>query len=345
VRNTFTLFTDSAHNAARRGAESGIRVTARSRAGRCALMLAASASAALLAGQSQKDQMISLQRDVAQLEEDVKNAQKSQDEKLEKLTQLVQQSVDASAKAQATMANLQLAIASSMADQQKKVLEPLTNQLVDVRVKTSQTADDVGAIRETVADLQRRVNELSSKFSDILTQLQLLNHPPAPPPAATSGPGTAAAGPPAGFSCSTAFQDARRDYSGGNSVLAMQEFVAVVKNCGPQNDANAPLAQYYIGMLYDQDGQYDDAAKAFDHVVEQFPKNEKTCESMFRKGDELKKAWAADKDAESKASHKSDAIEALDDYLKTCPGDTDHLAAAKADLRSLSPPARGAKKK
>jgi TolA-binding protein len=308
------------------------------------LILAASASAALLAGQSQKDQIISLQRDVAQLEEDVRNAQKSQNDKLDKLTQLVQQSLDASAKASATVTNLQQAIATTLADQQKKVLDPLTNQLVDIKVKTSQTADDVGAIRETVADLQRRVNELSSKFSDILTQLQLLNHPPAPPPAANGAP-TAAAGPPPGFSCSNAFQDARRDYSGGTSVLAMQEFVAVVKNCGPQNDANAPLAQYYIGMLYDQDHQYDQAAKAFDGVVEQFPKNEKTCESMFRKGDELKKAWAVDTDAESKASHKSDAKEALDDYLKTCPGDTDHLAAARQDLRSLSPPARSAKKR
>ncbi|HEY6345134.1 MAG TPA: tetratricopeptide repeat protein [Bryobacteraceae bacterium] len=309
------------------------------------LMLAASATAALLAGQSQKDQIIQLQRDLAQTDEHVREVQKSQNEKLEALTQLVQQSLDASTKVSATMATLQQGIASTLADQQKKVLDPLTNQLMDIRVKSNQTADDVGSIRETVADLQRRVNELSSKFSDILTQLQLLNHPPAPPPAANPAPGTAAAGPPPGFSCSTAFQDARRDYSGGNSVLAMQEFVAVVKNCGPQNDANAPLAQYYIGMLYDQDGQYDDAAKAFDHVVEQFPKNEKTCESMFRKGDELKKAMAADTDAASKASHKSDAIEALDDYLKTCPGDTDHLAAAKQDLRSLSPPARGANKK
>jgi TolA-binding protein len=309
------------------------------------LMLAATVSAALLAGQSQKDQMISLQRDVAQLEDDVKNAQKSQDEKLEALKQLVQQSLDASAKAQATMANLAQAVAATLADQQKKVLDPLTNQLVDIKVKANQTADDVGSIRETVADLQRRVNELSSKFSDILTQLQLLNHPQAPPAAANSAPGTAVAGAPPGFSCSTAFQDARRDYSGGNSVLAMQEFVAVVKNCGPQNDANAPIAQYYIGMLYDQDHQYDQAAKAFDGVAEQFPKNEKTCESMFRKGDELKKAWAADTDAESKASHKSDAIDALNDYRKTCPGDTDHLAAANQDLRSLSPPPRSAKKK
>jgi hypothetical protein len=34
----FLISTDSAHNAARRGGESGIQVNARSRAGRCALI-------------------------------------------------------------------------------------------------------------------------------------------------------------------------------------------------------------------------------------------------------------------------------------------------------------------
>jgi TolA-binding protein len=309
------------------------------------LVLAVLGSAALLAGQNQRDQIISLQRDVAQLEEDVRKIQKAQDDKFDALTKLVQQSLDASAKSSATMANLQQAIAATLADQQKKVLDPLTNQLVDIRVKTNQTADDVGAVRETVADIQRRVNELNSRMADILTQLQLLAHPPAPPPpaAGAGSPTASAGGAPAGFSCSGVFQDARRDYSGGNSTLAMQEFVSVVKNC--PEDAAAPVSQYYIGMLYDQDGQFDSSAEAFDRVAEQFPKNEKTCESMFRKGDELKKAMNADTDASAKASHKAAAIAALNDYVKACPGDADRLASARQELRSLSPPARNTKKK
>ncbi|HEY7335947.1 MAG TPA: tetratricopeptide repeat protein [Bryobacteraceae bacterium] len=295
------------------------------------LILAACLSAALLAGQSQKDQMISLQRDVAQLEEDVKQVQKSQDEKFEALRQLVQQSLEASGKASSTVANLQQGIAGALADQLKK-LDPLTNQLVDIKVKTGQTADDVASVRETVADLQRRVNAMDTKLADILTQLQLLAHPPTPPPQTNAPPGTAAGGAP-GFSCIDTFQNARRDYSGGNDTLAMQEFLDVVKNCQGDN-ANAPLAMYYVGMIYDKNADYDNAAQAFDRVVEQFPQNEKTCESMYRKGLALKKALK-----------KPEAIAALNDYIKSCPGDSDHITDARKELRTLSPPPRGARKR
>ena len=293
------------------------------------LVLAAWASAALLAGQSQRDQIVSLQRDVAQLEEQVKQLQKSQDEKLEALQKLVQQSLDASNKASAASSNLQQSLAASLADQLKK-LDPLTNQIVDIRTKANQASEDTGALRETVADLARRVNAMDSKLGDILTQLQLLTHPPAPPPPANAAAG---GGAPPGFSCSSAFQSARSEYTGGNDTLAMQQFMDVVKNC--QGDANAPLSMYYVGMIYDKSGDYDNAAQAFDRVVEQFSENPKTCESRYRKGDDLKKA-----------GRKPEAIAALKDYMKSCPGDADHLADARKDLQGLSPaPARGAKKK
>jgi len=295
------------------------------------LVLAAWASAALLAGQSQKDQIISLQRDVAQLEEEVRQLQKSQDEKFEAIQKLVQQSLDASNKASAASTNLQQSIAGALADQLKK-LDPLTNQLVDIRSKTNQSSEDTGALRETVADLTRRVNAMDSKLGDILTQLQLLAHPPAPPPQPNAAAGNPGGGAPPGFSCGGAFQSARNEYSGGNDTLAMQQFLDVVKNC--QGDANAPLSMYYGGMIYDKTGDYDNAAQAFDRVVEQFSENSKTCESRYRKGDELKKA-----------GRKADAVAALNDYVKACPGDADHLADARKDLRALSPPPRSTTKK
>jgi TolA-binding protein len=164
---------------------------------------------------------------------------------------------------------------------------------------------------------------MDTKLGDILTQLHLLTQPAsaAPPPAAPGIPGNAAIGPPNGFSCTSSYQDARSDYSGGRDQLAMQGFVDMVKYC--QDDPNAPTAQYYIGMLYDRSGQYDESAKAFDGVIEQFPKNPRTCESMFRKGDELKKA-----------KHPTDAAAALNDFIKTCPSD-ERVPDARAELRSM----------
>ena len=47
--------------------------------------------------------------------------------------------------------------------------------------------------------------------------------------------------------------------------------------------AYAPVAQYHIGEIYLRNEQWDDAAKAFDRVVEQFPKNEKTTDAAYYK--------------------------------------------------------------
>jgi TolA-binding protein len=101
----------------------------------------------------------------------------------------------------------------------------------------------------------------------------------------------------------------------------MQGFVSVVKYC--MDDSNAPTAQYYIGMLYDRNGQYAEAAEAFDRVSEQFPKNPRTCESMYRKGEELRKA-----------KKLTDSTTALNDFIKSCPGD-ERIPAARADVRSM----------
>jgi TolA-binding protein len=282
-----------------------------------------------LAPAQKKEDIISLQRDVAQLEDQIAQLRKAQDDKLDVMKRMLQEALDASSKNSATLTTLQRSVGETLTgaiSDQKKALDPITGQLIDMRTKTSQTSEDVGALRETVADLQRRVNAMDSKLGDILTQLHLLTQPPAPPPSATGPgaatlPGSSATAAPAGFSCTTGFEDARRDYSGGRDELAMEGFVSVVKYCS--DDSNAPTAQYYIGMLFDRAGQYDEAAKAFDRVSEQFPKNPRTCESMYRKGDELRKA-----------KHLTDAGAALNEFIKACPGD-DRIPTARADLRAM----------
>jgi TolA-binding protein len=293
------------------------------------LILVIAATPALAPGQKKED-IVSLQRDVADLEDRITQLKKSQDEKLDVLKRMVQEALDASSKNSATLTTLQRTIGDTLTgalNDQKKAIEPLAERMVDVRTKASQTSEDVGTLRESVADLQRRVNAMDSKLGDILTQLHLITQPPTPPPSAPGIPGTAAGAPPAGFSCTTAYQDARGDYSGGRDQIAMQGFVDMVKYC--PDDANAPTAQYYIGMLYDRAGQYSEAAEAFDRVVEQFSKNPRTCESMYRKGDELKKA-----------KHPTDAAAALNDFIKSCHSD-ERVADARAELRAMgmAPPA------
>lgn len=288
----------------------------------CLLALSLAASPALLFAQKRED-LLEIQRDVAQLEDQVNQLQKSQDEKMAALTMLVQQALDASNKASASAAALQKNIGESLSDQQRKVAEPVAV----LQTRMDGVSQDLGAVRENIADLSRRLATLDSKLTDIGTAVRTLSAPPAAPPpnpgAALTGPasGTAPGAAP-GVSAETLWENARRDDTSGKGDLAMSEYLQYIKTF--PDLSNAPKAQFYIGQLYDRAKQYEDAADAFDAVVERFPKNEKTCDAMYMKGVELMKA----------KNRRTDAASAFKDYVKACPGD-DNISNAKSHLRTL----------
>lgn len=284
----------------------------------CLLALSLAASPALLFAQKRED-LLEIQRDVAQLEDQVNQLQKSQDEKMAALTMLVQQALDAANKASASAVALQKNIGESLSDQQRKVAEPVAV----LQTRMDGVSQDLGAVRENIADLSRRLATLDSKLTDIGTAVRTLSAPPAAPPpnpgAALTGP---ASGTAPGVSAETLWENARRDDTSGKGDLAMSEYLQYIKNF--PDLANAPKAQFYIGQLYDRAQQYPDAADAFDAVIERFPKNEKTCDAMYMKGVELMKA----------KNRRTDAANAFKDYVKACPGD-DNISNAKSHLRAL----------
>jgi tol-pal system protein YbgF len=79
-----------------------------------------------------------------------------------------------------------------------------------------------------------------------------------------------------------------RDRSGGNVELAMQGFQEYLKWFSKTE--LAPDAQYYVGELYFNRGEFTDAVSAFDAVLERYPENKKTPDAMYMKGMALLKA-------------------------------------------------------
>ena len=65
-----------------------------------------------------REDILSIQRDVAQLQDQVKQLQKSQDDQIAALRTLVQQSVDASNKLAAGMAALEQNVTRNLSEQQ-----------------------------------------------------------------------------------------------------------------------------------------------------------------------------------------------------------------------------------
>jgi tol-pal system protein YbgF len=265
-----------------------------------------------------REDFIALQRDVAQLQDQMKQLQKSQDDKMAALLALVQQALDQSAKSNAGLSSLQTSLTSSLNEQQGKVVAPVAA----LGTRVDQMADELRSIQDNVGQLNSHLNKMDDKLADISSAVRTILTPPAaPPPPATAAPTGPV--PPPGVSADSLFTSARSDYSTGKHELALNEFNDYLKYF-PMTE-NAPSAWYYIGMIYDAAKQYDDAIQAFDAVLDRFPENPKSPEAMYMKGVEL-----------IKANRRQDASQVLKDFLAKYPSH-DNAPKAQAHLRSMGP--------
>jgi len=248
------------------------------------LLLSMALSPALLLGQK-KEELVSIQRDVAQLEDQVKQLQKSLDDKTAALTALLQQSIDASNKAAAAVAAMQHGVDQKLADQQTKLVAPLAT----MGAKLDEMSGDFRSVQTNVAELIRHMNDLDTKVTEANIAIRTLQTPAPPPPQPGTQTGTAQQAPDtcSGSSAELSYTAALGDYNGKKDDLALQEFEQYVK-CFPAS-ANAPNAQYYIGQTYYRNENWADAAQAFDAVVEKFPKNPRTADAAYYKACALMK--------------------------------------------------------
>lgn len=234
-------------------------------------------------------EMLDLQRDVALLQQQVRDLQRSQDDKLSAIQVLVQQALDAANKANTSVAVLQNNLQQNAKDQQSKV----GTAVVEMGAKVDSVSTDVNALRESVADIASRVGKLQQQMVDIGNAVKTIQAPAAPPPAAgpgggygpTSGSdigpgGTAGSIPP--VPSTTLYANAMRDRSGGKPDLALQEFSDYLKYYG--NTDLAPNAQYYIAEIHLGQNKLDDALEEFDMVLEKYPDNNKTPDALYQKG-------------------------------------------------------------
>jgi len=231
-------------------------------------------------------EIIELQRDLAQLQDQVRTLQRAQDEKFAALQVLVQQALDSANKTSTSVALLQNNLLQRFKDQQKSVVDPV----VGVGAKLDQMTTDVSALRESVADISSQMGKLQQQMVDIGNAVRTIQAPAAAPPPATgsgSGPGAAPSVSIPPVPAETLYQNAYRDRSGGKDDLALQEFGDYLKYYG--NTSLAPNAQFYIAELHAKQNNLDDALAEFDMVLEKYPDNNKTPDALYMKGATLVK--------------------------------------------------------
>jgi TolA-binding protein len=239
----------------------------------------------LLAGlpmQAASKEMIELQRDVAQIQEQLRLLQQSFDTKIAEIQVLARQASEGTNRNQTAMTDLQRGIQAGTADLGQKVAQPIAamNSRIDG------LSNDMQAMQNSIADQNAKMAKIQQQLTDLLNAVKTMQAPPPPPPTATDGTNPAggtqpsAAGPPA--SATQLWANAKRDMDSGNADLALQEFADYVK--WYRDSDLAPNAQFNIGNIHFFQKKYDLAVEDFDQLLEAFPINPKTPDAHYMKG-------------------------------------------------------------
>src|ERR1700726_2644546 len=150
-----------------------------------------------LAMAQKRDDILSIQRDVAQLQDQVKQLQAGQDQKIAALESLIKQALQESGKVSSAAAALQRTLGDRLNEQQARVEAPIAA----LGTKVDQSGDDLRAARENLPDLTRGMANLDNKLADISSAVRTLSTPaaaPPPPYAIDSPPPPAASAAPRG---------------------------------------------------------------------------------------------------------------------------------------------------
>ena len=221
-------------------------------------------------GQAQKRETIQLQRDVQVLQEQVRELQRSHDERNAVLKTLLEQTLDAVNRMQRSVSAVE-----------KSVQEAQANTNIQVDALSTQ----VQSLRDTVDELRARLGMISQEVAETRNVLQTVDARLAPlglgEPAQA---GATPARPPASQapSADVLYSSALRDFISGKYDLARQEFLDYLKHYGRTQLAGN--AQFYIADTYYQQKDYRRAVTEYDKVFAQYPGSYKIAASHLKKG-------------------------------------------------------------
>jgi TolA-binding protein len=225
---------------------------------------------------AQRREYVELQRDIAGLEDQVRNLKSDLDE----LKLMVQQTQDTANKTNTSIVALENFVRERLREQEKNVSGPVAN----IGLKVDQMTSELQVVRESLGALTARFGKLEQQLVDTANAVRTLQAPPLPPGAEET---------PGGVSAVTLYRNALRDKEGGNLELALKELNEYLESYGETDLASN--AQYYIGEIYYLREDFDGAVKAFDLVLEKFKENNKTPDAHYMKGMALVKTGQRNK--------------------------------------------------
>jgi tol-pal system protein YbgF len=219
-------------------------------------------------------ELVELQTQVQQIQDQMTALKQSLDERMGVIKNLMDQNTDSINKVTVAITNMQVAIQKQQSDTNNHV-DQLSGQLQTLNDSLDELKARLGKVTNQLEAMQQAQQTLAAQASQQAQQTQQQQQQMSVPPP------------------DVLYNNALRDYNGGNVDLAKQEFSDYVKNY-PNTDL-AGNAYFYLAELDFKAGDYPNAIKGYDQVLQTFPDGSKAASAELKKG--MAQIEAGQKDA------------------------------------------------
>jgi tol-pal system protein YbgF len=205
-------------------------------------------------------EMVQLQTQVQQLQEAMTAMQRSFDERMGVMKNLIEQDTDAVNKAVGAITTVQASLQKQQSDSGSRI---------------DQVSGQIQALNDTMDELKVRLSKVTKQLEDLQATQQSIQANQTQQQQQQQA--VASAPPP-----DVLYNNALRDYNGGKTDLALQEFSDYIKFY-PNTDY-AGNCYFYLGELQFKQGNYQQAVQNYDQVLQNFPSGNKAAAAQLRKG-------------------------------------------------------------
>lgn len=226
------------------------------------LVLGASLLAAAPAWGVSKE-ILQLQTQVQIMQEQMTSMQRSFDERMGVMRSLVEQNTDAVNKIAGSIDKLQTSV---------------QKQNTDGASRVDQFAGQIQSLNDSIDELKARLGKVSKQLDDLQASQQTLAAQTAQTAQVAQAAQQQQQAPPP----DVLYNNGLRDYNAGKADLATQEFNDYLKFY-PNTDL-AGNASFYLAEVEFKQGNYAQAAKDYDKVLENFPSGNKVAAAHLKKG-------------------------------------------------------------
>jgi len=205
-------------------------------------------------------EIVQLQTQVEQLQQQMTLMQQSFNERMGVMKNLVEQQTDATNKVSSAIADLQNSINKQQQDRAGQV-DQISGQIQALNDTMDELKVRLAKLSKQLEDMQAAQQSLAAQQAQQQQQAQAMAQAPAP---------------------DVLYNNALRDYNGGNNDLATQEFNDYLKFY-PNTDL-AGNAYFYLAEIQYKAGDFKKAIANYDLVLQNFPSGNKAAAAQLKKG-------------------------------------------------------------